>query len=152
MASQVTENPTEGAEIHHGSSECKKHLIQILKENSLPTGLLPFGDDDVLELGYNRKVGYLWLNQKKKRKHFFPKIGKWIEYDQKVTAYLESHRMKRISGVSAKEFMLTLGAGEMYVDDPVEGKVHVKTNIGLSRVFPASAFQIDEEEEEEEEE
>lgn len=130
-------------EVYNGGADCRRRLVEILKENSLPTGLLPF-DDGILEMGYNRDDGFLWMKQKEKKQHYFPKAKITVVYEAEVAAYLQKRGMKKIKGVAAKELFLKINAEEFSVDgDPAEGNIHVKTSIGLSRVLPASAFQLE---------
>ena len=139
MASQAVDSYRENAEIYHGDALCQKKSAEILKELSLPLGLLPL--QDVQELGYNRAAGFLWLVQKKKRDHTFKAIKETVSYASEVTAIVEERKLKKITGVKVKELLLWLSVVEVYVNDPSSGKITFKTGTGLSDTFPVSAFE-----------
>ncbi|MQM12334.1 hypothetical protein Taro_045252 [Colocasia esculenta] len=145
MASHAVALATGGGaiEVYKEGADCRRRLVKILKENSLPTGLLPF-DDGIMELGYNKDDGFIWMKQKEKKQHYFPKAKLTVVYEAEVAAYLQPSGMKKIKGVAAKELFLKINAEEFSVDgDPIDGSIHVKTTIGISRVLPASAFQLE---------
>eukprot|EP00262_Sarcandra_glabra_P008225 TRINITY_DN21555_c0_g1_i1.p1 TRINITY_DN21555_c0_g1~~TRINITY_DN21555_c0_g1_i1.p1 ORF type:complete len:172 (+),score=20.75 TRINITY_DN21555_c0_g1_i1:55-516(+) len=150
MASQTIETYRENAEIYHGDALCKKKSIELLEELSLPKGLLPL--EDILEVGFNRSAGFVWLKQNKKRQHSFRSIGRTVSYDTEVTAFVESRRMKKLTGVKSREFLIWISLTEMYIDDPSTGKITFKTPAGIGRSFPVSAFELEEEEEKKEDE
>ncbi|RWR89114.1 hypothetical protein CKAN_01816300 [Cinnamomum micranthum f. kanehirae] len=139
----IIESYRENAEIYHGDSLCKQKSIELLQELSLPKGLLPL--DDLVEVGYNRPAGFVWLRQKKARQHVFRKIGRNVSYATDVTAFVENRRMKKMTGVKSKELLLWITLSDMYIDDPASGKITFKTPTGLSRTFPVSAFELEEE-------
>ncbi|XP_020595895.1 uncharacterized protein LOC110035905 [Phalaenopsis equestris] len=133
----------EGAEIYHGDEICKSKSIELLELVHLPRGLLPL--NDLEEVGYNRETGFVWLKQKKRTDHTFKKIGRLVSYAPEVTAFVEERRMKKISGVKSKEILIWISLSDMYIDDPASGKITFKTPAGLSRSFPTSAFELEEE-------
>ncbi|KAF2316704.1 hypothetical protein GH714_042045 [Hevea brasiliensis] len=96
MTSQPLTNHREGAEIYHGESLCKQKSLDLLQEIRLPMGLLPL--DDIVEVGYNRTTGFVWLKQKKRKEHKFRAIGRNVSYDKEVTAFVEDRRMRRLTG------------------------------------------------------
>ncbi|KAG6406299.1 hypothetical protein SASPL_133899 [Salvia splendens] len=66
-----------------------------------------------------------------------------IEYGAEVTAYVEQKRIKKLTGVKAKEMLMWLTICDIYVDDPPTGKITFKSPTGLSRSFPVNAFVIE---------
>ncbi|XP_019188150.1 PREDICTED: uncharacterized protein LOC109182414 [Ipomoea nil] len=150
MSSQITEEIRRSAtELYKGDEICQEKSKFLLKEVGLPNGLLPMKDME--ECGYVKDTGFVWLKSKKKTDHKFEQIGRSVQYGTVVTAYVETGRIKNLTGVKAKELMLWLTVNEISVDDPPTGKIHFKSTTGLSRTFPVSAFQIKEEGKEEEE-
>ncbi|CAN6446331.1 unnamed protein product [Victoria cruziana] len=138
MVSQVIESIREKAEIYVGEIECQKKANQLLDEFSIPRGLLPL--DDIIEIGIVRTEGFIWLRQKKKKDHYFQQIGRSVSFAAEVTAFIEPRRMKRVTGVKAKELLLWLGVSEMVVENSNSGNIQFKTHTGISRSFPISAF------------
>ncbi|KAE9445121.1 hypothetical protein C3L33_22981, partial [Rhododendron williamsianum] len=140
--SLVTEEIKAKAEIYHGDEICQEKTKFLLKEVGLPNGLLPL--EDILECGYVKETGFVWLKQKKKKDHKFNKIGKLVSYATEVTAVVEPNKIKKLTGVKAKELLLWLTLSDIYVNDPPTGKITFKTPAGLSRVFPVAAFEVEE--------
>ncbi|KAI3877041.1 hypothetical protein MKX03_004178 [Papaver bracteatum] len=93
MASQMIENRRDNEETYTGDEICKAKSLELLNEISLPNGLLPL--EDIIEVGYNRASGFVWLRQKKKKEHYFKSVGKPVSYAAEVTAFVEKHRMKK---------------------------------------------------------
>ncbi|CAN6446325.1 unnamed protein product [Victoria cruziana] len=118
--------------------ECRKKAVQLLDEFGIPRGLLPL--DDILEIGIIRTEGFIWLRQKGRKDHYFEQIGRSVSFAAEVTAFIEPRRMKKVTGVKAKELFLWIGVSEMVVDDSNSGDVRFKTHTGISRSFPVSAF------------
>ncbi|CAA0827267.1 Protein of unknown function- DUF538 [Striga hermonthica] len=131
------------SEMYSGDEMCQAKSKFLLTEMGLPNGLLPL--EDMEECGYVKDTGFVWLRQKKKRDHKFPKVGKYVQYGKEVTAYVEPNRIKNLTGVKAKELLVWLNVSEIYVDDPLTGKITFRAPSGLSRTFPAAAFQVEEE-------
>ncbi|KEH24076.1 hypothetical protein MtrunA17_Chr7g0265421 [Medicago truncatula] len=140
--SLVTEEIKSKSEVHHGDELCQVKSKELLKEISLPNGLLPL--KDIIEVGYNRETGFVWLKQKNSITHKFEKIGKLVSYATEVTAYVENGKIKKLNGVKAKELLIWLNVADIYVDDPPTGKITFKATSGLSRTFPVSAFEVEE--------
>ncbi|KAL2931654.1 Translation initiation factor IF-2 [Bienertia sinuspersici] len=109
----------------------------------MPNGLLPM--DDIEEVGYNRSTGFVWLTQKKPVQHRFEKIGKNVSYDTHVSAFVENRRMKKLHGVKAKEILIWITLNEIYIDDSNTDKITFGTPTGISRTFPVSAFEVEDE-------
>ncbi|KAH6820077.1 plant/protein of unknown function [Perilla frutescens var. hirtella] len=131
--------------MYKGDDICREKSRFLLTEMGLPNGLLPL--KDIIEVGYVKDTGFVWLIQKKKCEHKFEKIGKAVQYGVEVTAYVEPHRIKKLTGVKAKELLMWLTLTEISVDQPPTGKITFKTPTGLSRSYPVDAFVLDEEEE-----
>ncbi|XP_057962615.1 uncharacterized protein LOC131154109 [Malania oleifera] len=138
----VTEDVRANAEIYHGHEICQEKSQLMLKDMLLPTGLLPL--QDIEECGHVKETGFVWMKQKKKTTHKFEKIGKLVSYEPVVTAYVETSRIKKLTGVKAKELLIWITLTDIYVDDPPTGKITFKSTAGLSRTFPVSAFELEE--------
>ncbi|CAD5188373.1 unnamed protein product [Musa acuminata subsp. malaccensis] len=142
----LIESQREGAEVSYGADICKEQSMSLLEGIHLPKGLLPLAA--IEEVGYNRATGFVWLKQKKSTTHVFKAIGKTVSYAQEVTAFVEDRRMKRMTGVKSREFLIWISVSDMYIDDPESKRITFKTPAGIGRSFPVSAFQAEEEEEE----
>ncbi|KAG9448018.1 hypothetical protein H6P81_014146 [Aristolochia fimbriata] len=142
MSSQLIATHREKAEVYEGDALCKQKSMELLEELNLPKGLLPL--NDLVECGYNRESGFVWLIQKKKCDHYFKKIGRHVAYAPEVTAFVENRKMKKMTGVKSKELLIWITLTEMYIQDPASGQITFKTPTGLSRSFPVSAFEIEE--------
>ncbi|XP_073023884.1 uncharacterized protein [Primulina eburnea] len=129
------------SELYHGHDICTEKSQFLLTEVGLPNGLLPL--QDIEECGYVKETGFVWLIQKKKCEHKFEKIGKQVQYAREVTAYAEPNKIKKLTGVKAKELLIWLSLSEITVDDPPTGKITFKTPTGMYRTFPTSAFEIE---------
>ncbi|KAF5739971.1 hypothetical protein HS088_TW11G00033 [Tripterygium wilfordii] len=141
--SLITDEIKAKAEYYSGDEICQVKSKELLREIGMPNGLLPLRD--IEECGYVRETGFVWLKQKKSITHKFEKIGKYTSYGTEVTAYVEQHKIKKLTGVKSKELLIWVTIGDIYIDDPASGKVTFQTPAGLSRTFPISAFQIAEE-------
>jgi len=128
----------EGAVVKKGHEEGLKMAVALLEEFGLPLGLLPL--EDVIEVGFVRDTGYMWISQRKKVEHQFKKISKQVSYDVEITAYVKPKGIKKLKGVKAKELMLWPPVNEMTVDDPPTGKIHFKSLAGVNKTFPVEAF------------
>ncbi|GKU91146.1 hypothetical protein SLEP1_g5059 [Rubroshorea leprosula] len=130
-------------ELYHGDDKCQEKTKFLLQEVGMPNGLLPLRD--IEECGYVKETGFVWLKQKKSITHKFEKIGKLVTYAPEVTAVVEKNRIKKLTGVKTKELLIWITLSDIYVDDPPTGKITFKTPAGLSRTFPVSAFEVEEE-------
>ena len=139
MASQAIEVNREGAEVYHGAALCAEKAVELLAETNMPLGLLPLAD--IVEVGYNRSTGFVWLRQKKALTHTFKQIGRLVSYATEVTAFVEDRKMKRITG-GQKQGAPHLGhhLRHMYIDKNDHSKISFKTPTGLGRSFPVSAY------------
>lgn len=141
--SLVTEELRAMAEIYHGDSLCQEKCQFLLEEVGLPNGLLPL--KDIIECGYIEETGFVWLKQQKKIEHTFKKIGKLVSYGPEITAYVEKLRIKKLTGVKAKELFIWITLTDISADGEEEeknskGKITFHSSTGLYRTFPASAF------------
>ncbi|XP_010270851.1 PREDICTED: uncharacterized protein LOC104607056 [Nelumbo nucifera] len=141
--SPITPEIRAKAEVYVGDEVCQEKFQLLLREVGLPSGLLPVKDAE--ECGYIEETGFVWLKQKKKTEHKFKSIGKPVSYAPYVTAHVEKSRIKKLTGVKAKELLIWVTISEIYVDDPPTGKITFKTPTGMTRTFPVSAFEIQEE-------
>lgn len=137
----TTEHPANT--IVKAGPESIKDATALLVENNLPNGLLPL--QDVVECGYNQDTGFVWVTQKKAIVHKFEAIAKQVSYGQKITAYLEKGRLKKLTGVKAKELLLWVTivdiALENKTDQSAEETLFFKSFTGIGKSFPVSAFQ-----------
>ncbi|XP_028104921.1 uncharacterized protein LOC114303942 [Camellia sinensis] len=140
--SLVTEEIKAKAEVYYGNDICQEKSKFLLKEMKLPNGLLPL--EDMLECGYVKETGFVWLKQKKKTEHKFEKIGKSVTYATEVTAVVEPNKIKKLTGVKTKELLIWVSLSDIYVNDPPTGKITFQTPAGLSKTFPVSAFEVEE--------
>ncbi|XP_073145092.1 uncharacterized protein [Henckelia pumila] len=131
------------SELYAGDEICQTESKNLLTRMGLPNGLLPL--IDMVECGYVEKTGFFWLTQKKKTEHKFEKIGRNFQYAAEVTGYVEKNKAKRLTGVKAKELLIWLNVCDIYVDHPPTGKITFKSPTGLTRTFPVSAFELEEE-------
>lgn len=141
--STVTEEIRAKAEVYYGDEVCQERSKFLLKEVGLPNGLLPL--EDIEECGYVKETGFVWLKQKKKCDHKFEKINRLVNYAPEITAYVEKSKIKKLAGVKTKELLVWVTLSDIFVNDPPTGKITFKTPTGLSRTFPVSAFEIEEE-------
>ena len=118
-----------GGVVKKGHEEGLKMAVSLLEEFGLPLGLLPLAD--VIEVGFVRATGYMWIAQRKKVEHQFKLVGKQVSYDVEVTGYVSARRIKKLKGVKAKELMLWPPVNEITVDDPPRAR-------STSRASPAS--------------
>lgn len=136
----VTEKMKARAEVYHGDEVCRRKFMLLLAGIGLPVGLLTLGD--IEECGHVKELGFVWLKHKQKKKHKFENVVVW--FDTEVTAYFERNKIKNLTGVKAKEFLIWISLCEIYVNDSSpNGSITFKTPAGLSKSFPISLFQDD---------
>ncbi|MED6144291.1 hypothetical protein PIB30_014375 [Stylosanthes scabra] len=128
----------EGGIVKKGHDEGLKMAVSLLQEFELPAGLLPL--QDVVEVGYVKNTGYMWIVQKKKVEHEFKMVKKLVSYDSEITGFISKKKIKKLKGVKAKELMLWPPVSEISVDDPPTGKIHFKSLAGITKTFPVEAF------------
>ncbi|KAJ8633320.1 hypothetical protein MRB53_026656 [Persea americana] len=147
MASQDIQKYRENAEISKGHDICKQKTIDLQAELGFPTGILHL--NDIIEFGYNRQAGFIWILQMEKTEHRFKKIGNTVSYNTEITAMVEYHKMRKITGIKSKEFLLSwIHISDMYISDPASGKINFKTYMGPGRTLPVSGFLLEDEQEE----
>lgn len=128
----------EGGIVKKGHEEGLKMATSLLQDFELPEGLLPLAD--VIEVGFVKSSGYMWISQRKKVEHQFKMINKLVSYDTEITGFISKKKIKKLKGVKAKEFMLWPPVSEITVDDPPTGKIQFKSLAGITKTFPAEAF------------
>ncbi|KAK3012450.1 hypothetical protein RJ639_010373 [Escallonia herrerae] len=131
-------DPKEGGVVKKGHEEGLKMATTLLEEYGLPMGLLPLAD--VVEVGFVKSTGYMWIVQKKKVEHSFKMISKLVSYDTSITGFVEKKRIKKLKGVKAKELMLWPPVSEIIVENPPTGKIQFKSLAGITKIFPVEAF------------
>ncbi|KAM7278827.1 hypothetical protein ACFE04_005961 [Oxalis oulophora] len=142
---QITQELRAKADQYYTGDEiCQEKSKFLLSEVGLPTGLLPL--HDIEEVGYIEATGFVWLKQKKAIVHKFEKINnKQVSYSTEVTAYVEKNKIKKLTGVKAKELLVWITISDITMDDPPTGKLTFKTPAGLFKTFPTSAFELEDE-------
>ncbi|CAL5336025.1 unnamed protein product [Camellia sinensis] len=128
----------EGGIVKKGHEDGLKMAVSILEEFELPLGLLPLVN--VIEVGFVKSTGYMWIVQEKQVEHEFKTISKLVSYDSNIHGYVEKKRIKKLKGVKAKELVLWPPVSEISVDDPPTGKIHFKSLAGITKTFPVEAF------------
>ncbi|KAK2370725.1 zinc finger MYM-type protein [Trifolium repens] len=128
----------EGAIVKKGHDESLKTAVSLLQEFDLPEGLLPLAD--IIEIGYVKATGFIWITQKKKVEHKFNLISKLVSYDTEITGYISKKKIKKLKGVKAKELMLWPPVNEITADEQPTGKIHFKSLAGITKTFPVEAF------------
>uniref|UniRef100_A0A0E0R1F3 DUF538 family protein n=1 Tax=Oryza rufipogon TaxID=4529 RepID=A0A0E0R1F3_ORYRU len=126
----------EGAEVVSGAVECFKQSMELMRALGFPEGMMPLRGLE--ECGLVRETGFVWMRQKAPYEHYFRGTGTRVRYDVEVTAFVEEGRMKRMTGVRSKQLMLWVPIVEMSLDGA--DRVYFKSNVGIGRSFPASAF------------
>ncbi|XP_054794018.1 uncharacterized protein LOC129307305 [Prosopis cineraria] len=146
MATHLIATHGDNAEVYHGEDLCKQKSRELLGEICLPEGLLPL--NDIIEVGHNRSTGFVWLKQKKRNEHRFEAIRRTVLYESEVTAFVEMRRMRKVTGVKSKELFFWVTISDIFIDDPDSAKIAFANSSGISRSFPVSAFQLQEEDQE----
>lgn len=130
----------EGGIVKKGHEEGLKMAVSLLEEFGLPLGLLPLAN--VVEVGFVRATGYMWIVQQKKVDHDFKLISKVVSYGTDINAYIENKRIKKLRGVKARELMMWPPVTEIRADDSPAGKIHFKSLAGITKTFPVEAFAL----------
>ncbi|XP_022776480.1 uncharacterized protein LOC111318095 [Durio zibethinus] len=102
MASKQIASHREGAEIYHGAALCKQKTHELLDHFHLPKGLMPLSN--LVEVGFNRTTGFIWLKQHKTFKYWFKDLGV-SSYGPQITAFIEDRRMRKLTGVKILIFL-----------------------------------------------
>ncbi|KAF1887627.1 hypothetical protein Lal_00040681 [Lupinus albus] len=133
----VTEELKAKAEVYYGDKVCREKFSLLLSEIGLPDGLLTI--QDIEECGYVKEIGFVWLKLQKKKEHRFDNI--LVCYDSVVTAYVEPNKIKNLTGVKARDFLVWFNLTEIYVKGSPKGSmITFKSIVGLSMSFPLSLF------------
>ncbi|KAG6722801.1 hypothetical protein I3842_03G179300 [Carya illinoinensis] len=110
------------------------NMATSLQEFELLLGLLPLAD--VIEVGYVKETGYMWIVQRKKVEHEFKKISKLVSYDTEIIGFIQKSKIKKLKGVKATELMLWPPVSEITADNSTTGKIHFKSLAGITKTFP----------------
>ncbi|KAH9301102.1 hypothetical protein KI387_012685, partial [Taxus chinensis] len=132
-----------GGEVYYDPEMCYQKSLELLEEMGLPNGLLPL--KDLEESGYVKETGFVWLKQKQPFEYYNKKIGKTVVYGTELTAYIEKHKMKKMTGVKTKELLLWIHITEMSINDASSKKIYFKSSLGIGKSFPIEAFQLEDE-------
>ncbi|KAG4157415.1 hypothetical protein ERO13_D02G061200v2 [Gossypium hirsutum] len=144
----VTMETKAKAEVYQGNQTCRDKFTSLLAEKGLPNGLLTL--QDIHECGYVKDTGFVWLRRRhcrhkmsSKKDSFYRFENVVISYDTEITAYFETNKIKNLTGVKAKEFMIWVNLTEIYVQQSPSSTsmITFKTPVGLSRSFPVSVFE-----------
>ncbi|KAE8714243.1 Detected protein of confused Function [Hibiscus syriacus] len=136
------------AEVYHGNETCTEKFTSLLEEKGLPKGLL-LTLKDIHEYGYVKDTGFVWLRRRSRHEtiskrdglHMFDNIN--IRYDEEIKAYIETNKIRNLTGVKVKEFMIWLDLTEIYVQQrscSAKSMITFKTPMGLTTSFPVSVF------------
>lgn len=136
--SLVTAEMKAKAEVYYGDEICREKFMLLLSEIGLPDGLLIL--QDIEECGYVKEIGFVWLKHKQKKQYRFDNI--LVCYDTEVTAYVEPNKIKNLTGVKAREFLIWITLSEIFVRNPPARWITFKTTAGLSKSFPTSVFTL----------
>lgn len=145
MATKVVRDEKSGAEVFYGAEMCYKKSLELLEELGLPNGLLPL--KNLEESGYVRETGFVWLKQKEPVEYYNKKIKRIVVYGTEVTAYVEKHKMKKMTGVKSKELFMWIHLTEMSIGDASSQKIYFKSSFGVGKSFPLKAFELDDDKE-----
>ncbi|OAY27633.1 uncharacterized protein LOC110602585 [Manihot esculenta] len=128
------------AEVYYGDESCREKFMLLLSEIGLPNGLLTIGE--IEECGYVKDTGFVWLRHKKRDYRKFENVE--ICCDAEITAYFERNKIKKLTGVKAKEFLIWITLSEIYVNhNNRAASITFKTPAGLSKSFPLSIFKFE---------
>ncbi|ESQ32334.1 hypothetical protein EUTSA_v10005030mg [Eutrema salsugineum] len=141
----VTEAMKAKAEVYHGDKTCREKFGSLLSEIGLPNRLL--SNQEIEECGYVKDTGFVWLKHKKKKeeKKRYQEVFRFdnvvVCFEDEVTAYFEPNKIKKLTGVKAKEFVVWISLGEIHVNRS-SGLITFKTQVGLlSKSLPLSLFE-----------
>lgn len=159
------------AQVFYGHKDCTHNFSLFLSQMGLLPTLLNNLTllDTIQECGFVKDRGFVWLKLKSKTQHRLHN-NLLICFDKQVTAYVEPHRIRNLTGVKAsKDFFLCVTLTDILIqgyrkpgqeqripgtkqgdsgntDDVI---ITFKTVVGLSVSFPFSVFMPKTEEEEE---
>ncbi|KAK9136649.1 hypothetical protein Sjap_007243 [Stephania japonica] len=141
MALVIPEELKAKAEVWYGDEKGQERIRFFLREVEMPNALLSL--KDIIECGYVKECGFVWVKQKTKSEHKFEKIGRLVTYATEISAYVEKHKIRKLTGVKVKEFLLWINLVEIYAEEPHAERITFKVIGGLSKTFPASAFVLE---------
>ena len=144
MGTEVVKNETIGSDVCYGVEMCYKKSLELLEEMDLPRGLLPL--KDLEESGYVKETGFVWLQQKKPVEYYNKNIKRVVVYGTEITAYVEKHKMKKMTGVRSKELFMWINLTEMSIADASSRKIYFKSSFGIGKSFPIKAFELEDDE------
>lgn len=142
---KIVRDERSGADVVYGAEMCYKKALDLLAEMDLPNGLLPLKDLD--ESGYIKETGFVWLKQKKPVEYYNKKIKRIVVYGTEITAYVEKHKMKKMTGVRCKELFMWINLTEMSIADASSQKIYFKSSFGVGKSFPINAFELEDDKE-----
>ncbi|CAA6665834.1 unnamed protein product [Spirodela intermedia] len=103
--------------IYTGDDLCRQKAIDLLEELNLPRGL-----------PHRERRGDRHQPSDRLR----------------VTGFVEDRRMRRVTGVKSREMLIWIPLGEFFVNPKDTTKITFRTPAGLSKTYPASAFELEE--------
>ncbi|XP_047309517.1 uncharacterized protein LOC124912926 [Impatiens glandulifera] len=121
----------QNAEVYDGDSmELRRKSREFLERLQMPIGLLPM--DNMEELGFNESTGFIWMRQKKPTYYKFRQIGQLVRFDTEITAFLEDRRMRAITGVKGREFLVWIPVNEIQMENiPDPKNITFCTPVGI---------------------
>ncbi|XP_010482238.1 PREDICTED: uncharacterized protein LOC104760940 [Camelina sativa] len=143
----VTEAMKAKAEVYHGDKTCREKFGSLLSGIGLPNRLL--SNKEIEECGYVKDTGFVWLKHKKKKeedqKRRYQDLFRFdnvvVCFEDEVTAYFEPNKIKKLTGVKAKEFVVWISLDEIHVNRSTS-LITFKTQVGLlSKSLPLSVFE-----------
>ncbi|EOA14138.1 hypothetical protein CARUB_v10027283mg [Capsella rubella] len=150
----VTEAMKAKAEVYHGDKTCREKFGSLLSEIGVPNWLL--SNKEIEECGYVKDTGFVWLKHKNKKKNkedqkkrrydddgqdLFRFDNVVVCFEDEVTAFLEPNKIKKLTGVKAKDFVVWISLGEIHVNRSTS-LITFKTQVGLlSKSLPLSVFE-----------
>lgn len=142
---QGNERPA-GSEIVHGPDAGYRRSMEILDELGMPRGVLPL-KGLIEEWGMVKETGFLWMKLKAPHQHYYAKAKILVSYAPEVTAYVEKHKITKVTGIKTKQLLVWVPVAEMFIEDPASEKLCVKA-VGFTKSYPFSVFLTEEEEKE----
>ncbi|KAG6419335.1 hypothetical protein SASPL_121553 [Salvia splendens] len=127
----MIETQSNAAEIHCGPISGEK-LHEMLDEFSVPRCLFA-GVERIKEFGFNRATGFYWVKQEKKTERKVDKVG------TQLTGFITPGRLSKITGVKAKEIILTFTVTGIVVGVPSSDKAKFVSSTGIYGAHPIAA-------------
>ena len=113
------------------------NAVDLLEAMGLPGGLLPL--ENVIDCGFDKASGAMWIRQKKKTQHYFRRIGRMVSFDTEIHVRVAHRRLHGLSGVKAKELFLWAPVSDVLVLDDGE-RLKFRSYGGITKTFPTKAF------------